>query len=340
MRRNKKIWAVVSFCLALCLLLGACSMGGGGNTAPQNNSSEEQPKEDMFEISMSDLLKNANKSSGLWEMMCNLFPDRIVHRSSGSGFTLAPINKDLPQNKYNWEDLSQALRGVDVSAYQKAIDWKAVKESGKVDFAFIRVGYRGWGTGKMVLDDRFDFNAKSALENGIPIGVYFVTKAITPEEAKEEAEWIIQQIKGYKVTWPVVMDFESAQDDRDRTWGMTSETRTEIIISFCETLKAAGYVPMLYGGVGTYMAKMDISRLSDYSKWFAQYFNAPHFAYAFQIWQATDSGTVEGIPVNVDIDYAMFDFGTGLDAADSSGGAQRTDNSGNVTDNSVPHEAN
>ena len=121
---------------------------------------------------------------------------------------------------------------------------------------------------------------------------------------------------------------------------MTSDLRTEIIISFCETLKAAGYTPMLYGAVGTYMAKMDIARVAEYSKWFAQYFNAPHFAYAFQIWQATDSGTVDGIPVNVDIDYSMFDFATGLDAADSGKDAQRTDNSGDISDDSVPHEAN
>ena len=345
-KRNKtRFCLVIVLCLLMGTVLGACSIGGGGssnsnNAAPaENNSADEQPQEEMFEISMSDLMKNANKSSGLWEMMCNLFPDKIVHKSSGAGFTLAEVDKSLPQNKYDWTDLSKALKGIDVSAYQKTIDWKAVKESGKVDFAFLRVGYRGWGTGRMELDSKFAYNAKNALENGIPIGVYFVTKAITPEEAKEEAEWIIQQIKGYKVTWPVVMDFESAQDDRDRTWGMTSDTRTEIIISFCETLKAAGYTPMLYGAVGTYMAKMDIARVSEYCKWFAQYFNAPHFAYAFQIWQATGSGTVEGIPVNVDIDYSMFDFGTGLDAADSGKGAQRTDNSGDIDNSTQPHEA-
>ena len=177
---------IMALCLTMGLVLGSCSIGGGGNNTvpPQNNSADEQPKEDMFEISMSDLMKTANKSSGLWEMMCNLFPDKIVHKSSGAGFTLADVDKSLPQNKYDWNDLSKALRGIDVSAYQKTIDWKAVKDSGKVDFAFLRVGYRGWGTGKMELDSRFAYNAKSALENGIPIGVYFVTKAITPEEAK------------------------------------------------------------------------------------------------------------------------------------------------------------
>ena len=341
-RGRSKFCIFAALCLAFVMLLGSCSFSiGKSNTAQNNtaNTADDTPKEETLEIGVKDLVSLANKSSGLWEMMCYLFPDRIVHKSSGPGYTLAPVDTDLPQNKYDWENLSNALKGIDVSAYQKNIDWKAVKQSGEVDFAFIRVGYRGWCSGKIVLDDKFDYNAKNAVANNIPIGVYFVTKAIDAAEAKEEAEWIISQIKNYKVTWPVVMDFESAQDESDRTWGMTSATRTEIIISFCETLKAAGYEPMLYGGVGTYMTKMDLTQLGSYSKWFAQYFNAPHFAYAFQIWQATDSGKVDGISVNVDIDYSMFDFATGLDAGAVRNGNQVTDNSGEVKDSSTVTKA-
>ena len=309
LKKNSKAVKILVLCLALMMALTSC--GAPGNTNAGNDQNSE-PQEAMFSMPLQQFIDTANKSSGLWEMMCFMFPERVVYKDEAGKYVFDPVVSGMRRNKYNWGIKMNAVRGIDVSKYQGTIDWKQVAED-DVNFAFIRIGYRGYESGKNAMDERFKTNIEGALQNGIPVGVYFVTKAITPEEGKDEAEWIIRNIKPYNVTWPVVMDFEGAKDETDRTFYLTAAERTEIVIAFCETLKEAGYTPMLYGGVGTYMTKMNITKLDAYDKWFAQYFNEPHFPYAIQIWQATDEGTVKGIKGNVDIDYAMFNYTKGED---------------------------
>ena len=310
---RKRLALLAALLMVLSALLSACSMpwNRSNNTNNNtNNTAEEQEPQITFNIS--DFKKLADKSSSLWEMMCFAFPDCAVYKDAAGKYIIDPAKEGLERNKYDWSDMSKAIRGIDVSKYQGTLDWRKVAFS-DVRFAFIRIGYRGYETGKMVMDENFRYNIENALANGIPVGVYFVTKAITAEEGKEEAQWIINNIRAYNVTWPVVMDFEGAKDETDRTYGMDSDTRDEIILAFCNTLKDAGYTPMLYGGIGTYMTKMHIDKLEGINKWFAMYFNEPHFPYAMQIWQATDSGKVDGIKGNVDIDYTMFNYSTGED---------------------------
>ena len=326
--RKRSVITIAVLFMALCLLLCSCELpfdigGKGNNTANTNNENNNtnenentvppEPETPKLVQNIDDVIKWANDSLGIWELMGYMFPDYAVYRISGEGYILDPVKEGLPLNEYDWTRSSEALRGIDVSTYQKDINWAEVASSGQVDFAFIRLGYRGYGTGKMVKDNKFDANARGALSNGIPIGVYFVTKAIDPDEAVEEAEWILDRIKGLDVTWPIVMDFEPASGLEDRTWFLHPEERSEIIIAFCERIKEAGYTPMIYGNIGTFMTSMDISTIGDYPKWFAQYFNSPHFPYAYQIWQAKDNGSIPGIETDVDIDYAMFDFSTGED---------------------------
>ncbi len=308
MKKNNRLFRIIVLCLALLLALTACGSPNTSNESETPGGSDEP----MFSMPLNEFVKYADRSSGLWEMMGFLFPDSVVYKDENGKYVMDPVIKDLTPNKYNWSNKNFALRGIDVSKYQGTIDWAKVAKD-DVNFAFIRVGYRGYETGKNAMDERFKTNIEGALSNGIPVGVYFVTKAITPEEAKDEAEWIIRNIKPYNVTWPVVMDFEGAKDETDRTYNLTLQARTEIVIAFCDTLKAAGYTPMLYGGVGTYMTKMNITKLEGYDRWFAQYFNEPHFPYAMTIWQATDEGSINGIKGNVDIDYAMYDYGNAKD---------------------------
>ena len=332
MERKIRYTAVFAVVMALCLMLSSCELpfGLGGRTnngansnaqnAESNTNNNENtvppvPEEPTVTQKVSDIIKWANDSLGIWELMGYMFPDHAVYRVSGEGYILEPVNKDLPLNRYDLTRSAEALKGIDVSTYQKDIDWDAVAASGEVNFAIIRLGYRGYGTGRIVKDNKVDYNAKEAVAKGIPIGLYFVTKAINPDEAKEEAEWILDQIKtsGYKVTWPIVMDFEPPSTIEDRTWFLSPQETSDIIIAFCETIKKAGYTPMIYGNIGTFMTTMDQTTIGDYPKWFAQYFNSPHFPYAFQIWQATSDGQIPGIDARVDIDYAMFNYSTGSD---------------------------
>ena len=309
MKKKRRVIAIIALCLALAIGLTSCS--SPANTSNGSNTNTE-PEEPMFSMKLDEFINYANKSSGLWEMMCFMFPERVVYKDEDGKYVFDPVISGLKRNKYNWSIKMNAVRGIDVSKYQGTIDWKKVSQD-NVKFAMIRVGYRGWESGKNTMDERFKTNIEGALSNGIPVGVYFVTKAITPEEGREEAEWIIKTIKPYNVTWPVAMDFEGLQGEKDRTRDLTPQMRTEVIIAFCETLKEAGYTPMIYGSVGTLMTDMNITKLDDYDKWFAQYFNEPHFPYAMTIWQATNEGSVDGIRGDVDIDYAMFNYTKGED---------------------------
>ncbi|MBR5730920.1 MAG: glycoside hydrolase family 25 protein [Firmicutes bacterium] len=310
---RRRIALLAAMLLVLSALMSGCSMPWGGKDNNNvNNANETEVQEPQVTFTVSDLKKYADRSTSLWEMMGFIFPDCAVYKDAAGKYVIEPAKEGLERNKYDWSDMSKAIRGIDVSKYQGTIDWRKVAFS-DVRFAFIRIGYRGYETGKMVMDETFRYNIENALANGIPVGVYFVTKATSAEEGREEAQWIINNIRAYNVTWPVVMDFEGAKDETDRTYGMSADTRDEVILAFCDTLREAGYTPMLYGSIGTYMTKMHIEKLEGINRWFAMYFNEPHFPYSMQIWQATDSGKVDGIKGDVDIDYTMFNYSTGED---------------------------
>lgn len=298
----KKLSLILVFSLILVLFTSSC----GSN----NTSSNTVPSEDSVTLSMSEAADLANKSNSLWEMMCNMFPDYMVFKGGSGGYTFRAVDKSLPQNTYDWTDTSKALKGIDVSAYQGTIDWVKVSAS-DVGFAFVRVGYRGYSSGNLTLDDRFEYNVSSAVKVRIPVGVYFVTTAINEEEAVEEADWVLQQIEPYDITWPVVIDVEEAGGSEGRSNNLDAATRTKVVVAFCERIKAAGYTPMIYSNIGWFMGKLDYKQIAGYDIWFAQYFNQPHFPYAYQVWQAQSDGKISGIKVDVDINYSMFDYSKG-----------------------------
>lgn len=198
--------------------------------------------------------------------------------------------------------------GIDVSVYQGTVNWEKVKADG-IDFAIIRVGGRGYGSEGKIYDDRlFRQNIEGALAAGIPVGVYFFSQAITVEEAREEARYTLDQIQGYDITYPVVFDWEIIGGNTARTHGLSTNTLTSAAIAFCEMVEDAGYQPMIYFNSQCGYMKFDLSKLTSYPFWFAQYptTNYPNFYYHFDMWQYTDSGTVDGISGRVDLNLYLI----------------------------------
>ena len=195
-----------------------------------------------------------------------------------------------------------SLLGIDISAWQDDIDWKKVAADG-IDFAFIRVGGRFGASGEIYDDSLGVKNIKEATAAGIPVGVYFFTQAITVEEAIEEAEYTLEKIKGLDVTLPVVIDSENMKGGRHGT--IDSKTRTNIIKAFCETVEKAGYNAMYYAGMAWCVdGYVDVTKLTNYMHWCAQYWirnQCDDFGVPYQIWQYSDSGSVDGIKGNVDM---------------------------------------
>lgn len=201
----------------------------------------------------------------------------------------------------------EQYKGIDVSSWQGDIDWKQVA-SDNIDFAIIRVGYRGYGTGKIVLDSKFATNVTEAKKVNIDCGVYFATQAITEEEAIEEANITINNIKSYSISGPVVVDTESSEDN-GRADNLSKELRTKIVKAFCQTIQNAGYTPAIYANKWWLTDNLDMSQLGNYDVWLAHYTTgAPQIVSDYKgnytIWQYTSTGKVKGISTNVDLNIA------------------------------------
>ena len=200
-----------------------------------------------------------------------------------------------------------SLLGVDVSVHQDNIDWAKVKESG-IDFAMVRLGYRGYGTGEAQLDENYAENIQGARDAGLDAGVYFFSQAITAEEAVEEANLVIESLDGLDVNYPVVYDWEIIYDDTARTDNISVDVLTDCCVAFCETIKNAGYTPMIYQNKRTSIFKLDLNRLNDYDFWLAEYNTKPTYYYDFDMWQYTSTGRVPGIEGDVDLNISFKDY--------------------------------
>ena len=201
----------------------------------------------------------------------------------------------------------KAAQGIDVSVYQGEIDWQAVADSG-IEFAMIRVGYRGYSQGTLQLDERFQANMDGALAAGLDVGVYFFSQATTVAEAEEEADFVLEAIRGYPIRYPVVFDWEFITTGEARTDGMDGEGITQCASAFCQLVSVAGYTPMIYFNQDMGYLVYQLDQLDSSAFWLAEYDSRPDFYYDFEMWQYTHTGTVPGIEGNVDLNLAFRDF--------------------------------
>ena len=218
-------------------------------------------------------------------------------------FSCLSTDEDTGFKKYNDEKNGITSKmGIDVSEFQGGdIDWKQVKDSG-IEFVIARVGYRAYGeSGELVKDAMFEQNIEGALEAGLEVGVYFFSQAITPGEAVEEAEFVLDLIRPYKITGPVVYDTEEIKGDTARTDGNTRQEFTNYCKVFCDTVEHAGYDSMIYANMKWMAFTLDMEELTDYDFWYADYHELPQNPYDYAIWQYSETGAVPGINANVDL---------------------------------------
>lgn len=208
---------------------------------------------------------------------------------------------------YYIDGVKQNITGIDVSYHQGDIDWEAVKADG-IDFAMLRIGYRGYETGKVNIDERFHEYAQGAIDAGIHIGVYFYSQAITPEEAVEEAQFVLTELRDYEIMYPVVYDWEIVGEKSARTNNVPSETLNECATVFCNTIARGGYIPMVYSMKKMALMKLDMSRLAGFDFWLAEYRDEPEYPYEFEMWQYASDGKVDGIEGEVDLNMSFVDY--------------------------------
>lgn len=215
-------------------------------------------------------------------------------------------------------DNGSAKLGIDVSKWNEEIDWEAVKDAG-IEFAIIRCGYRGASTGALVIDPRYEENIRGAIEAGIPVGVYFFTQALDEVEAVEEASMVIRLIEDYDVDYPVFLDSESA-GGRGRADDLDSDERTRVHRAFLQTIEAAGYETGVYASRNWLNERLDMTRLSDYRVWLAEYADVPAYDQYYHMWQYTSKGTVDGISTNVDLNLCYMNIDTSINHSKNAAG--------------------
>ena len=183
--------------------------------------------------------------------------------------------------------------GIDVSKYQKDIDWEKVAASG-VSFVIIRAGYRGSATGALVEDPYFKKNIKGASDAGLQVGVYFFTQAISEAEAVEEASAVLSLVNEYKLQLPVYIDTEGAGGN-GRADKLDKDTRTLVCEAFCRTVKNAGLEAGVYASRNWLKNNLDTSKLEKFETWLAEYRETPLYQGYYTMWQYTSKGSVDGI---------------------------------------------
>lgn len=271
---------------------------------------------------LEELKEQAASGNGTVLILRHFFPDQIVFADAGQYYFM-DINDTLQKhpyvndnlvvtenNEYQYYENEQLVthKGIDVSSYQGAINWQQVAADG-VEYAIIRLGIRGYGSeGRLVLDEYFIRNIEGATAAGVEVGVYFFTQALTPEEAREEADFVIQALSPYNLQCTVVLDVEDVNAASARTNVLTMEQWTDNCIAFFDRIEEAGYRPMIYGNLKTFMLMLDLTRIEQYPKWFAAYTPYFYYPYAFDIWQYTDTAKVAGITGNVDMNISFYDF--------------------------------
>ena len=232
--------------------------------------------------------------------------------------TLTPL-EGMPLNPYDRSGFSfdergrtvyekdgrRAKTGIDVSIYQGDIDWQAVAADG-IDFAILRLGYRGYTEGGLFLDQNFERNLRGALDAGLDVGVYFFSQAVTTQEAEAEAAYVINALEGYEISYPVAFDWEPiAPGSGARTDGLDNQVLTRCAAAFCEKIKEAGLSPAVYFNQSLGYLRYDLRELADYDLWLAEYDSKPDFYYHFDLWQYTHIGRVAGIEGDVDLDLDL-----------------------------------
>lgn len=245
----------------------------------------------------------------------------VTNRDGSQEWVL--INSYLKKNTYDFTRLEEknglkkyvdggktlSYLGADLSKYNGDVNFASMKAAG-VDYVMIRVGSRGYNTGKITLDEKFNDYIKGASEAGLQIGVYFASQAISQEEASQEADFVLQNLAPYQasITYPVAFDMEFAANDEARIDGLRTADRTAIATAFLDKIKNAGYIPMVYGNKEWLIKEVDMTGLQQYDVWLSQEEEAPDYPYQFTMWQYTTDGVLNGVPGDVGLDISFVNY--------------------------------
>lgn len=280
---------------------------------------EASLKKEGQEELLNTIKTSYNDGSSTTQILRSIFTNNIVYLSNNK-YNFADIDQSLSKSLINNDNISidsetnyltyedstyKSIAGIDLSAYQGDVDFSKVKDAG-FDYCMLRVGYRTYGGGIITADTNFETYVSNALKNNLDVGVYFFSSAINVTEAKEEANFVLDAIKPYNITYPVVLDVEEIASGTSRQESLSADELTAVVKAFCETITDAGYEVMIYSNLKGFVANLNLEELEQYDKWYAYYDETPYYPYKFTMWQYSSTGSVDGIDGNVDLDIYLI----------------------------------
>ena len=279
MRRNEKLYLLVSFMLGVMMLLISFSVGSCKVRPIWAAETYQQTKENSWRYENGTLKQN------------------FARMAKSAGKVKKPANA--------------TASGIDVSHHQGRIDWEQVKAYSdsaadpKVDFVILRCGY---GTNKEANDDKqWECNVSECERLGIPYGVYLYSYATTTEAAKSEAEHVLCLIQGRNLTYPIYDDMEDKEQKK-----LSVDQLAQIADTFFSTLEANGYTNVgVYANKDWFQNKLKHSMFDRFPRWIAQYTSQCDYDKNYHMWQYSEGGSIPGINGTVDLNYKIGDWTQG-----------------------------
>lgn len=291
----------------------------------EDDGSEEAQEESLSEADLDDPGRERLSGEKIpadffgGDIQTRAAASKITHNAKFSGYTIK--------------------QGIDVSKWNGTINWKNVKNAG-IEFAFVRTSYRGTKTGALAKDETAVTNMKNAAAAGVKVGAYIFSQAITKAEAVQEAEYLLQTVKGYNITMPLVFDYEYYSGGRfSSSTKLSARAKTDICLAFCDRIKQAGYTPLVYANKSMFTSDLYASEITaKYPAWLAHYTTSTNYTGDYDFWQYTSTGTVSGISGNVDMNFWYIKPGTtpSFGTGDTSSTTQVSSSPSNTTASAAP----
>lgn len=193
---------------------------------------------------------------------------------------------------------------VDLSKYNPISSYDQLAK--EVDGVILRAGYRGSQTGAIVQDDLFIKHITELTKRNVKVGLYFYTQAVNEAEGIEEAKWIVDQAKNYKIDYPIFIDSESSPKHNGRADNLDRNTRTRIIVAFCNEVAKSGYVAGVYASDSWFKNQLNFNDAKNYFIWVARYSTVAPTVGKYDAWQyGSQNFTWAAKPIDVNHWYTQ-----------------------------------
>lgn len=224
-----------------------------------------------------------------------------------NNFNYSNLVYQYPIMKFYEDGKKISKVGVTISSEEGEVDFEKLKKAG-VDFVMIRLGYRGYGSGNLMADERYYENVNKAMEADMDYGVIFYSQAVNAQEVMEEATRVVEGLAGFTPSYPIAYDMEYVKNDTARVQALSRDEKTELAKAFVDAVRSFGYKTIIYGDKEWFIRRIDLNKLMEYDFWISQVADVPDYPYKYAMWEYTRDAQISGIETPVSMTICMIDY--------------------------------